>query len=231
MGGKVLIPTNDHIRHLNAARLAADVCGVPTIIISRTDAEAARLLTSDVDERDEPFIDRASGRTAEGFYRLKDAGLAHSIERAINCAPFADLIWMETSHPSLSDARDFAEAVLKVYPNKMLAYNCSPSFNWSANLLEGDIAKFQRELGAMGYKFQFITLAGFHANNYAVYNLAYQYKDHGMAAYTKLQNEEFEAEKRGYTAVKHQREVGTSYFDFVARAVHEGDAATLALKG
>uniref|UniRef100_A0A914VIF4 Malate synthase n=1 Tax=Plectus sambesii TaxID=2011161 RepID=A0A914VIF4_9BILA len=232
MGGKVLIPTAQHIRHLNAARLAADVNGVPTIIIARTDAEASRLLTSDIDERDHPYIDREAGRTQEGFYRLRnETALQYCIDRAVNFAPYCDLLWMETSNPSISDAKEFAESVRKVHPEKMLAYNCSPSFNWKAHLKEADMAKFQKELGAMGYKFQFITLAGFHANSFSIYDLARRYKDRGMAAYSELQQLEFESEKHGYTAVKHQREVGTGYFDHLGNACAGGKSSTTALTG
>ncbi|CAJ0588130.1 unnamed protein product [Cylicocyclus nassatus] len=232
MGGKVLIPTAQHIRHLNAARLAADVCGSPTIIVARTDAESSRLLTSDVDERDHPFIDREAGRTVEGFYRLKDStALQYCIERAIHYAPYCDLIWMETSHPTIADAREFAEGVRKVYPDKMFAYNCSPSFNWKQHLSPTQMEKFQKELGALGFKYQFITLAGFHANSFSMFDLARKYKDHGMHAYSELQEQEFEAEKHGYSAVKHQREVGTGYFDHISNAVCGGKSSTTALTG
>ncbi|KHN81706.1 Bifunctional glyoxylate cycle protein [Toxocara canis] len=232
MGGKVLIPTEQHIRHLNAARLAADVCGVPTIIVARTDAESARLLTSDIDERDHPYIDRQAGRTTEGFYRLKnETALKYCIERAISYAPYCDLIWMETSHPTLSDAKEFAEGVRKVYPDKLFAYNCSPSFNWRKHLRPVDLEKFQKELGAMGFKYQFITLAGFHCNSFSVYDLARKYRERGMAAYSELQENEFDSEKHGYSAVKHQREVGTGYFDHVANAITGGQASTVALSG
>ncbi|EPB79900.1 malate synthase A, partial [Ancylostoma ceylanicum] len=232
MGGKVLIPTAQHIRHLNAARLAADVCGAPTIIVARTDAESSRLLTSDVDERDHPFIDRAAGRTVEGFYRLKDStALQYCIDRAINYAPYCDLIWMETSHPTIADAREFAEGVRKVYPDKMFAYNCSPSFNWKKHLSPAQMEKFQKELGALGFKYQFITLAGFHANSYSMFDLARNYKDKGMLAYSQLQEAEFESEKHGYSAVKHQREVGTGYFDHISNAVTGGQSSTTALTG
>uniref|UniRef100_A0A914M481 Malate synthase n=2 Tax=Meloidogyne TaxID=189290 RepID=A0A914M481_MELIC len=232
MGGKVLIPTAQHIRHLNAARLAADVCGVPTIIVARTDAESARLITSDIDERDHPFIDKHAGRTAEGFYRLReDNAIQSCIERAKSYAPYCDLIWMETSHPTLTDAREFSEGVRKEFPDKLFAYNCSPSFNWRQHLRPSDMEKFQRELGAMGFKYQFITLAGFHTNNFSVFDLARNYKERGMAAYSELQEKEFAAEKFGYTAVKHQREVGTGYFDYVAQAAAGGISSTTALKG
>jgi malate synthase A len=232
MGGKVLIPTEENIRHLNAARLAADVCGTPTIIVARTDAESARLLTSDVDERDHPFIDRAAGRTSEGFYRLRSDNFMQScIERAKSYAPYCDLIWMETSHPSLADAKEFSEGVRKEFPDKMFAYNCSPSFNWKKHLDVSKMEKFQKELGAMGFKYQFITLAGFHANNFSIFDLARNYKERGVAAYSELQEKEFANEKHGYTAVKHQREVGTGYFDYVGQAISGGLSSTAALKG
>ncbi|CAF3300089.1 unnamed protein product [Rotaria socialis] len=230
LGGKVLIPNSAHLRNLNAARLAADVCGVPTVIVSRTDAESATLLTSDIDERDREFIDIQAGRTPEGFFRLKKGtGLKHCIKRGISSAPFTDLLWWETSTPNLQDAKEYAEAIQKEFPGKMMAYNCSPSFNWRANLSPETISKFQTELGAMGYKFQFITLAGFHSVNFGMFELARKYKDRGMAAYSELQQAEFEAEKNGYTAVRHQREVGTGYFDLVAMAVTGGKASTTAL--
>uniref|UniRef100_A0A7E4WDJ6 Malate synthase n=1 Tax=Panagrellus redivivus TaxID=6233 RepID=A0A7E4WDJ6_PANRE len=232
MGGKVLIPTEENIRHLNAARLAADVAGVPTIIVARTDAESARLLTNDIDERDHPHIDYEAGRTSEGFFRLKEStALQSCVDRAKAYAPYSDLIWMETSHPSLSDARDFAEGVRRDFPDQMFAYNCSPSFNWKKHLSTYDMEKFQRELGAMGFKYQFITLAGFHANNFSIFDLAKNYKERGMAAYSELQQKEFDAENSGYTAVKHQREVGTGYFDYVATAIAGGQSSTVALKG
>jgi isocitrate lyase len=230
LGGKVLIPTAAHIRNLVAARLAADVMGTPTLIVARTDAESARLITSDIDERDRPFIDEGQ-RTPEGFFRLKDgAGLDHCIARAIAYAPYCDLIWMETSHPDLEDARTFAEAVHAACPGKMLAYNCSPSFNWQAKLDEDTIARFQRELGEMGYKFQFVTLAGFHVLNHGMFELASGYRERGMAAYSELQQAEFAAEPRGYTATRHQREVGTGYFDQVAMTITGGQASTTAMK-
>ena len=229
MGGKVLIPTQAHIRNLVAARLAADVMGTPTMVVCRTDAESAKLITSDVDERDRPFIVKDS-RTPEGFYRLKDGtGLAHCIARGLSFAKYADLIWWETSNPNLEEAREFAEAVHKQYPGKMLAYNCSPSFNWRANIDEATIAKFQRELGAMGYKFQFVTLAGFHSLNHGMFELARGYKDRGMAAYSELQEAEFASEAHGYSATRHQREVGTGYFDEVAMAISGGQSSTTAL--
>jgi isocitrate lyase len=227
LGGKVLIPTGQHIRTLNAARLAADVCGVPTIIVARTDADSATLITSDIDERDQPFI--TGERTAEGFYRVS-GGLKACIARGLAYAPYADLLWMETSTPDLDVAREFAEGIRSVYPGKLLAYNCSPSFNWRARLDEGTIEKFQRELGDMGYAFQFITLAGFHALNHSMFSLATGYAEEGMPAYVRLQDAEFAAEPAGYTATRHQREVGTGYFDLVTSAVSP-DAATTALAG
>ncbi|MBP2229911.1 isocitrate lyase [Azospirillum agricola] len=231
LGGKVLIPTQQHIRTLNAARLGADVCGTSTLVIARTDAESAQLITSDIDERDHPFIDFDSGRTSEGFYRLKKGlGVEHCIARGLAYAPYSDLMWWETSKPNLDDARRFAEAVHKEFPGKMLAYNCSPSFNWKANLDDATIAKYQRELGAMGYKFQFVTLAGFHSLNYSAFTLAKGYAERGMAAYSELQQAEFAAEKDGYTATKHQREVGTGYFDAVATAISGGQSSTTAYK-
>jgi len=228
LGGKVLIPTQAAIRNLDAARLAADVCGVPTILVARTDAESAKLITSDVDERDRPFI--TGERTPEGFFRLKDGtGLDHCIARGLAFAAHADLLWFETSHPDLEDARTFAEAIHARYPGKLLAYNCSPSFNWKAKLDEETIARFQRELGAMGYKFQFVTLAGFHSLNHAMFELASDYRERGMAAYSELQQAEFASEAAGYTATRHQREVGTGYFDAIASAVSGGKASTVAL--
>ena len=229
LGGKVLIPTQAAIRNLDAARLAADVCGVPTVLVARTDAESARLLTSDVDERDRPFI--TGERTPEGFYRLNDgSGLDNCIARAKEFAPHADLLWFETSHPSLDEARTFAEAVHQDFPGKMLAYNCSPSFNWEAKLDRETIARFQDELGAMGYGFQFVTLAGFHSLNHGMFELASGYRDRGMAAYSELQQAEFASEAEGYTATRHQREVGTGYFDAVTTAISGGEASTVALK-
>jgi len=229
MGGKVLIPTAAHIRNLVAARLAADVCGVPTLVVARTDAESAKLITSDVDERDRRFIVEGE-RTAEGFYRLKDGtGLDHCIARGLAYADYADLLWWETSKPNLEEARAFAEAVHRRYPGKLLAYNCSPSFNWRANLDEATIARFQRELGAMGYKFQFVTLAGFHSLNHGMFELARGYKDRGMAAYSELQQAEFGSEAAGYSATRHQREVGTGYFDQVALTISGGASSTTAL--
>ncbi|HEU0169430.1 MAG TPA: isocitrate lyase, partial [Chloroflexota bacterium] len=230
MGGKVLIPTQAHERNLIAARLAADVMGVPTLVVARTDAESAKLITSDVDERDRQFIIPDS-RTPEGFYRLKDnTGLAHCIARGKAFADYADMLWWETSHPNLDEAKEFAEAIQKSHPGKLMAYNCSPSFNWEANIDKGTIAKFQRELGAMGYKFQFVTLAGFHSLNHGMFELARGYKDRGMAAYSELQQGEFAAEEHGYSATRHQREVGTGYFDQVAEVISGGKASTLALE-
>ena len=229
LGGKVLIPTQAAIRNLDAARLAADVCGVPTVLVARTDAESARLLTSDVDERDRPFI--TGERTAEGFYRLREgSGLDNCIARAKAFAPHADLLWFETSHPNLDEARIFAEAVHQDFPGKMLAYNCSPSFNWEAKLDRETIARFQDELGAMGYGFQFVTLAGFHSLNHGMFELASGYRDRGMTAYSELQQAEFASEAEGYTATRHQREVGTGYFDAVTTAISGGEASTVALK-
>jgi isocitrate lyase len=228
LGGKVLIPTQAHIRNLDSARLAADVSGVPTIICARTDAESAKLITSDVDERDHEFL--TGERTAEGFFRLKDGtGVDHCIKRGLAFAEHADLLWWETSYPNLDDARRFAEAIKREYPDKMLAYNCSPSFNWAAKLDADTIARFQREIGAMGYKYQFVTLAGFHSLNHGMYELASGYRDRGMAAYSELQQAEFASEANGYTATRHQREVGTGYFDLVAQAVSGGASSTTAL--
>jgi isocitrate lyase len=230
LGGKVLIPTAAHERNLMAARLAADVCGVPTLIVARTDAESARLITSDIDERDRPFI-VPNERTAEGFYRLKEGtGLDHCIARGLAYAPYADLLWWETSRPDLREARIFAEKIRQKYPGKLLAYNCSPSFNWKAQLDPATIAGFQKELGAMGYKFQFVTLAGFHALNHSMFALAADYKSRGMAAYSKLQEAEFDSEAAGYTATKHQREVGTGYFDAVSLAISGGASSTTAMQ-
>ncbi|WP_114943474.1 isocitrate lyase [Microvirga calopogonii] len=229
LGGKVLIPTSAHERNLVAARLAADVMGTSTLIMARTDAESAKLITSDVDERDRPFIEPDS-RTPEGFYRLKDGtGLDHCIARGLAYAELADLLWWETSHPDLDDARKFAEAVHKRYPGKLLAYNCSPSFNWKKKLDDATIAKFQRELGAMGYKFQFVTLAGFHQLNYGMFDLASGYRERGMGAYSELQVREFAAETEGYTATRHQREVGTGYFDQVSVVITGGKSSTTAM--
>jgi isocitrate lyase len=227
LGGKVLVPTSQFIRTLTAARLAADVMNVPTILIARTDADSARLLLSDADPRDREFIVKGE-RTVEGFFHLR-GGLDCAIARGLAYAPYADMIWCETSTPDLLEARRFAEAVHAEYPGKLLAYNCSPSFNWKRNLDSATIARFQKELGAMGYKFQFVTLAGFHALNYGMYELARNYRDRGMAAYTELQESEFAAESMGYTATRHQREVGTGYFDRVTETVSVGPASTLAL--
>lgn len=229
LGGKVLVPTQQFEQVLIAARLAADVMGVPTLVIARTDADSAQLLTSDVDPRDRPFI-KDEERTSEGFYRV-NAGLELAINRSLSYAPYADLLWFETSTPNLQEARAFAEAIHDEYPDKMLAYNCSPSFNWRAHLNDDEIAAFQREIGAMGYKFQFVTLAGFHALNFSMFNLAEGYRDRGMAAYSELQQAEFDAEERGYTATKHQREVGTGYFDEVKNVITDGTASTGAMEG
>ncbi|HVU87767.1 MAG TPA: isocitrate lyase [Pirellulales bacterium] len=229
LGGKVLVPTSHFIRTLTTARLAADILDVPTVLIARTDADAARLVTSDIDARDQRFL--TGERTAEGFYRMT-GGLEVAIDRAISYAPYADLIWCETSHPDLEEARTFAEAVHERFPGKMLAYNCSPSFNWKRKLDDASIARFQRELGAMGYRFQFITLAGFHALNLSMYELARGYRDHGMTAYAALQEREFACEAEGdYRATKHQRFVGTGYFDQVTQCVSRGEASTTALTG
>jgi isocitrate lyase len=228
MGGKVLVPTHTAIRHLIAARLAADVCDVPMILIARTDANAAALLTNEVDEHDREFL--TGERTPEGFFAVR-AGLDQAIARAKSYAPFADVIWCETSEPNLTEAKRFAENLRTKFPDKLLAYNCSPSFNWKKKLDGASIAKFQRELGAMGYKFQFVTLAGFHALNVSMFNLARDYRDHGMAAYAVLQEAEFAAERDGYSATKHQREVGTGYFDLVAQIIADGESSTTALGG
>ncbi|ANB57064.1 isocitrate lyase [Anoxybacillus sp. B7M1] len=228
LGGKVLLPTQTAVRNLIAARLAADVMGVPTVLIARTDANAADLITSDIDPRDQEFI--TGERTPEGFYRTK-AGLDQAIARGLAYAPYADLIWCETSEPNLEEARRFAEAIHEKFPGKLLAYNCSPSFNWKKKLDAETIANFQMELGKMGYKFQFVTLAGFHALNYSMFELARGYKERGMAAYSELQQAEFAAEKYGYTATRHQREVGTGYFDEVSQVISGGQSSTVALKG
>jgi len=227
LGGKVLVPTGQFIKTLVAARLAADIADVPTVLIARTDADSAKLITSDVDERDRPFI--SNERTPEGFYRLEGTGMDRCIARGLAYAPYADLIWMETSHPNLEQAKTFAEAIQKEHPGKMLAYNCSPSFNWEKNLDKDTIAKFQRELGAMGYKFQFVTLAGFHALNHGMFQLAKAYKARGMSAYSELQRAEFAAETEGYSATRHQREVGTGYFDEVRNVITGGQSSTGAL--
>jgi len=227
LGGKVLVPTKQFIKTLVAARLAADVCGVPTVLIARTDANSAKLLTSDVDEYDHEFM--TGERTPEGFYRVQ-GGLDQAIARGLAYAPYCDLIWCETSKPDLDEARRFAESIHEKYPGKMLAYNCSPSFNWKKNLDDKTIAKFQRELGAMGYKYQFVTLAGFHSLNMSMFELATGYRDNGMTSYSALQEKEFASEDIGYTATRHQREVGTGYFDAVNQTISGGESSTLALK-
>jgi isocitrate lyase len=226
LGGKVLVPTSQFIRTLQSARLAADVCGVPTLLIARTDANSATLLTSDIDERDHPFL--TGERTSEGFFMIKN-GVEAAIARALAYAPYADLLWMETSTPDIEEARRFADAVHAQFPGKLLAYNCSPSFNWAKKLSADEIASFQRELGEMGYKFLFVTLAGFHALNYSMYELAREYTAEGMTAYSRLQQAEFAAEEHGYTATKHQHEVGTGYFDEVIKVISQGQASTTAL--
>ena len=228
LGGKVLIPPAQHIRTLLAARLAADVMGVSTIIIARTDAESAKLITSDIDERDKPFI-KDNERTPEGFFNIHN-GVDSCIARGLSYAPYADLLWWETSTPNLDDAQKFADAIHKEYPGKMLAYNCSPSFNWKANLSEDIIAEFQSKIAKMGYKFQFVTLAGFHQLNYGMFDLAKSYSKEGMAAYSRLQQMEFSAEEKGYSAVRHQREVGTGYFDAVSEVLSGGTSSTSAMK-
>jgi isocitrate/methylisocitrate lyase len=228
LGGKVLVPTSQFIRTLAAARLAADVCDVPTVLVARTDAQSANLLTSDADERDHEFL--TGERTPEGYFRV-EGGLESAIARGLSYAPYADLIWCETSTPDLEEARTFAEAIHERFPGKLLAYNCSPSFNWRRHLADDEIAGFQRELGAMGYKFQFITLAGFHALNESMFQLAGGYAEEGMSAYVELQEREFALEEAGYTATRHQREVGAGYFDLVAQAVSGGESSTLALRG
>ncbi|HEX6641071.1 MAG TPA: isocitrate lyase [Thermoanaerobaculia bacterium] len=228
LGGKVLVPTQQFIRTLASARLAADVMGVETLVVARTDAHSATLITSDVDERDAPFI--TGERTTEGFYRIRN-GLEMAIARAISYAPYADVLWCETSTPDIEEAREFAEGVHAKYPGKLLAYNCSPSFNWAKKLTAAEIASFQKELGAMGYKFQFVTLAGFHALNFSMFELARQYQEEGMTAYSRLQQAEFASEQYGYTATRHQREVGTGYFDEVAKVISAGESSTTALEG
>jgi isocitrate lyase len=228
LGGKVLVPTSQFIRTLAAARLAADVCGVPTILVARTDALSATLLTSDVDERDHEFI--SGERTPEGYFRV-EGGIESAIARGLAYAPYADLIWCETSTPDLGEAREFAERIRAHFPGKLLAYNCSPSFNWRRHLDDAEIARFQKELGELGYAFQFITLAGFHALNQSMFELARGYRARGMSAYVELQQREFELEEVGYTATRHQREVGAGWFDLVAEAVSGGESSTLALKG
>ena len=229
LGGKVLVPTSQFIRTLTAARLAADVMDVPTVIIARTDADSANLITSDVDPYDRDFINNHLPRTSEGYHYLCGTGMERAVARGLAYAPYADVLWMETSKPNLDEARNFAETIHHHYPGKLLAYNCSPSFNWKKNLDDSTIAKFQRELGAMGYKFQFVTLAGFHSLNHSMFELASDYKDRGMVAYSRLQQEEFNMEKQGYTATKHQREVGTGYFDAVSQVISGGKSSTLAL--
>jgi len=228
MGGKVLVPTSQHVRTLQSARLASDVLGVPTIIVARTDANSATLLTSDIDARDQEFV--VGERTQEGFHEVT-GGLDSAIARGLSYAPYCDLIWCETAAPDLDEARRFAEAIHAEYPDKMLAYNCSPSFNWSKHLDEGTVARFQKELGTMGYRYQFITLAGFHALNASMFGLAKGYAKSGMSAYVELQNDEFAMESQGYTATKHQREVGAGYFDLVSQTVSGGQSSTLSLHG
>jgi isocitrate lyase len=230
LGGKVLVPTQQFIRTLNAARLAADVLGVETLVVARTDAHSAQLLTSDIDPRDRAFI--TGERTPEGFFRLRaGAGIEHAIARGLAYAPYADMLWWETSEPNLDEAQEFADAVHAQYPGKLLAYNCSPSFNWRAKLDSATIARFQDALGAMGYKFQFVTLAGYHSLNFSAFELARGYRDRGMAAYSELQEAEFAAERHGYTATRHQREAGTGYFDAVALAISGGQSSTTAMAG
>ncbi|CAH2717248.1 Isocitrate lyase [Neobacillus rhizosphaerae] len=228
LGGKVLLPTQTAVRNLIAARLAADVMGVPTVLVARTDANAADLITSDIDMNDAPFI--TGERTGEGFFRV-NAGIEQAIARGLAYAPYADLIWCETSEPNIEEAKQFAEAIHEQFPGKLLAYNCSPSFNWKKKLTEETIATFQEELGKMGYKFQFVTLAGFHALNHSMFELAHGYKERGMAAYSELQQAEFDSEQYGYTATRHQREVGTGYFDQVSMVITGGTSSTTALKG
>jgi isocitrate lyase len=228
LGGKVLVPTQEAVNKLIAARLAADVCSVPTVLVARTDADAADLLTSDIDERDRKFV--TGKRTSEGFYEVKN-GVEQGIDRGLAYAPYADLIWMETSNPDLDYARKFAEGIHAKFPGKMLAYNCSPSFNWAAKLSVAEMETFREELAAMGYKFQFITLAGFHALNTSMFELALAYKKRGMAGYSELQEREFALQKEGFRAVKHQNFVGTSYFDEVQTVVTEGNSSTTALAG
>jgi isocitrate lyase len=228
MGGKVLVPVSEQVQKLVAARLAADICSVPTLIVARTDANGAFLITSDHDKNDKPFL--AKGRTSEGFFNY-NGGIDSAIMRGLAYAPYADLIWCETSTPDLKEAKKFADAVHKKFPGKLLAYNCSPSFNWKAKLDDATIAKFQKELGKMGYKFQFVTLAGFHALNYSMFDLARKYSKAGMSAYVELQQKEFADEKVGYTATKHQREVGTGYFDAVNTTIMGSASSTRALHG
>ncbi len=229
LGGKVLVPTKQFVEVLTAARLAADVQGVPTLLIARTDADSAQLLTSDHDERDRPFI-TSQERTSEGFYRVS-GGLEMAIARSLAYAPYADLLWFETSTPDLGQAKEFADAIHEEFPGKMMAYNCSPSFNWKQHLSEEEMERFQREIGRMGYKFQFVTLAGFHSLNYSMFDLAHGYRARGMAAYSQLQQAEFADEEKGYTATKHQREVGTGYFDEVKTVITGGETSTAAMKG
>ena len=227
MGGKVLVPTQTMIRNLKSARLASDIMNVPLLILARTDANAAKLITNDHDDNDKPFL--TGERSPEGFHYVRD-GLDQAISRGLAYAPYCDLIWCETAKPNLLEAKTFAEAIHKKFPNKLLAYNCSPSFNWKKNLSDNEIAVFQDEIGKMGYKFQFITLAGFHAQNFAIFDLAKKYKKDGMSAYSKLQQQEFDSEKEGYTATKHQREVGTSYFDAISNTISSGKSSTTAMK-
>ncbi|MCZ8182856.1 MAG: isocitrate lyase [Beijerinckiaceae bacterium] len=233
LGGKVLVPTKTFIRTLNAARLAADVCGVPTVLLARTDAHAANLITSDVDDYDHPWIDRDS-RTEEGFFRLKQGNkhsVEHAIARGLAYGDYADLVWWETSEPDLGEAREFATEFKKKYPNKLLAYNCSPSFNWKKKMSDAEAARYQEEIGAMGYKYQFVTLAGFHSLNLSMFELAKGYSQRGMGAYSEMQQREFAAQDIGFTAVRHQREVGTGYFDAVAMAISQGKSSTTAMAG
>jgi len=227
MGGKVLVPTQTMIKNLKSARLAADIMGVPLIILARTDANAAKLITSDIDANDKPFL--TGKRSPEGFYYVK-SGLDQAISRGLAYAPYCDLIWCETAKPDLAEAKNFASAIHNKFPGKLLAYNCSPSFNWKKNLSDKEIEVFQKEIANMGYKFQFITLAGFHAQNYAIFDLAKKYKQYGMAAYSRLQQQEFDSEKEGYTATKHQKEVGTSYFDAISNTISLGKSSTTAMK-
>ena len=227
MGGKVLVPTGTMIKNLKAARLAADIADVPLIIFARTDANAAKLITNDFDENDKPFL--TGKRSPEGFFYVKQ-GIEQAISRSLAYAPYADLIWCETAAPNLEEAKKFADAIHKKYPGKILAYNCSPSFNWKKHLSDEEIANFQVKIANMGYKWQFITLAGFHAQNYAIFDLAKKYKQYGMEAYSRLQQQEFDSEKEGYTATKHQREVGTSYFDEVSNTISSGKSSTTAMK-
>ena len=233
LGGKVLVPTKTFLRTLNAARLAADVCGVPTVLLARTDAHAANLITSDVDDYDHPWIDRDS-RTEEGFFRLKQGNkhsVEHAIARGLAYGEYADLVWWETSEPDLGEAREFATEFKKKYPNKLLAYNCSPSFNWEKKMSNAEAAKYQEEIGALGYKYQFVTLAGFHSLNLSMFELAKGYSTRGMGAYSEMQQREFAAQEKGFTAVRHQREVGTGYFDAVAMAISQGKSSTTAMAG